>query len=103
MQQAVDDGYLAIARELGVAVAPVGYAWWTLLVREPAALLWQPDGSHPTTEGTYLAACVLYATIFHERTTGLGFRSNVPPDEATRVQEAADSTIIGRSSAWNPG
>jgi hypothetical protein len=35
MQAAIDDGYLAIAGEEKAAVAPVGYAWWTLLHQEP--------------------------------------------------------------------
>ena len=60
MQEAIDDGYLAIAREQNAAVAPVGYAWWALLHQDPEAALWQNDGSHPTVEGTYLAACVFY-------------------------------------------
>ena len=33
MQSAIDDGYLTIAGEQRAAVAPVGYAWWTLLRR----------------------------------------------------------------------
>ncbi len=62
MQAAVDDGYLAIAHDLHVAVAPVGYAWSTTLSEERhadrRAGLWRLDGSHPTVKGTYLAACV---------------------------------------------
>ena len=72
MQAAIDDAYLAIAREQGAALAPVGYAWQTLLGQEAGAGLWQDDGSHPTEKGTYLAACVFYAAIFHESPTVLG-------------------------------
>ena len=32
--------------------------------------LWQSDGSHPTASGTYLAACVFYATIFRRARSG---------------------------------
>src|SRR5437773_7852330 len=67
MQSAIDDGYLAIAADQRVATAPVGDAWATLVARGAGGTLWQPDGSHPTEAGTYLAACVFYATIFRER------------------------------------
>src|SRR5438105_1577394 len=71
MQSAIDDGYLAIAADQRVAIAQVGYAWDTLVTREASASLWQQDGSHPSEAGTYLAACIFYATIFRESPTGL--------------------------------
>src|SRR5207253_10950237 len=65
MQAAINQGYLAIAGDQRAAAAPVGVAWALLVTRGAGPLLWQQDGSHPTEAGTYLAACVFYATIFH--------------------------------------
>jgi hypothetical protein len=71
MQSALDAGYAAIGGELGVAVAPAGQAWETVLRQDPTIALWQPDGSHPSAAGTYLAACVLYTRIFGASPVGI--------------------------------
>jgi hypothetical protein len=55
--------YFDIAQELGADVAPVGIAWQMALAAEPPFVLHKPDNSHPNPAGTYLAACVFYATL----------------------------------------
>jgi len=100
MQAAVDNGYLAIAAEQHAAVAPVGYAWWTLLGESADPGLWQADGSHPTTKGTYLAACVFYAAIFRQSPRGLGFHADLSDDDAARFQGIAADVVLGDLSRW---
>ena len=56
MQAQIDDGYILTAQALNSPVAPVGVAWFHIRDQYPQMDLWQDDGSHPTTEGTYLAA-----------------------------------------------
>ena len=100
MQSAIDDGYLAIAGQESATVAPVGYAWWTLLTQEPGAGLWLDDGSHPTVEGTYLAACVFYATIFRQSPQGLAFHAGLSDAEAATVQAIAAKVVLGQPATW---
>jgi uncharacterized protein DUF4886 len=100
MQSAIDDGYLAIAGEERAAVAPVGYAWSALLAQEAPAALWQDDGSHPTAAGTYLAACVFYATIFRESPKGASYHSSLSADEAAKVQAAAAESVLSDPAKW---
>jgi uncharacterized protein DUF4886 len=100
MQSAIDDGYLAIAGEQSTTVAPVGYAWWTLLTEEPTAGLWLDDGSHPTPEGTYLAACVFYATIFRQSPLGLDYHADLPGDKAATLQAIAAKVVLGDPARW---
>jgi hypothetical protein len=102
MQSAIDDGYLAIAADQRVAVAPVGDAWATLVTRGAGAPLWQPDGSHPTEAGTYLAACVFYATIFRESPKGLGYHASLSAETAASIQSVAAETVLGDPAKW-PG
>ena len=104
MQSAIDDGYLQIAGQLGVPVAPVGAAWQTVVDGSSAPSLWQPDGSHPTAGGTYLAACVFYAAIFRESPVGLGDEDGLPESEAHTLQSVAASTVLGDPAEWGlPG
>lgn len=55
--------YLAIGDELGAAVAPAGRAWARVRGERPHLTLFDPDGSHPGPAGTYLVACVMYASL----------------------------------------
>jgi hypothetical protein len=59
----VADAYLTIGRELDVKVAPVGLAWAESRRRLRTLDLHIYDNSHPTPAGSYLAACVLWATL----------------------------------------
>lgn len=55
--------YARVGTRMGAPVAPVGIAWARARVERPDLELFQPDGSHPSPAGSYLAACVLYATL----------------------------------------
>lgn len=63
VQQRLAAGYDDIAAELGIPVAPVGLAWAEVHRGGSVPSLYLPDGSHPAAAGSYLAACVVYATI----------------------------------------
>jgi hypothetical protein len=100
MQTAVDDGYLGIASQLDVPIAPVGDAWKAVVAEQSSPNLWQADGTHPTTTGTYLAACVFYASIFRQSPVGLSYHDGLPDAEATTLQRAAASTVLGDPAKW---
>jgi len=55
--------YRSIGAELGLPVAAVGEAWAEVLRARPDLSLYTSDGSHPNATGSYLAACVIYATL----------------------------------------
>lgn len=55
--------YLDIGGELGVRVAPVGTAWRAAGTGNLRVDLYAADGAHPSPAGSYLAACVIYATL----------------------------------------
>jgi hypothetical protein len=100
MQSSIDAGYLYIAGQEHAAIAPVGYAWMALVNQISDPGLWQDDGSHPTIKGTYLAACVFYASIFHESPTGLQYHAFLSDSDASQAQQAAASTVLSDQSKW---
>jgi Domain of unknown function (DUF4886) len=100
MQSAIDDGYLAIAGDQRAAVAPVGYAWQSVIAQDANPGLWLPDGVHPTEKGTYLAACVFYATIFRQSPRGLSYHGGLSDADAAELQRVADATVLGDPSKW---
>ena len=89
MQAAITQGYRSLGAALGVAVAPAGDTWQTVLRTNPTIALWQADGSHPSPAGTYLAACVLYDRIFDMSPVGISDTGGLPPDVARALQVAA--------------
>jgi uncharacterized protein (TIGR03382 family) len=62
--------------------------------------LYSGDGSHPATPGTYLVACVLFATMTGETPVGLQWAPD-GMDEITRqtLQEAAEAVVLGGAIA----
>lgn len=101
MEYEIDTAYLGIARELNVAVSPVGEAWFTTSRQHPEINLWQADGSHPTEQGTYLAAAVFYAVIFRQSPEGLNFTSSLSKETANILQTIAAKTVLTNPSQWN--
>lgn len=94
MQAQLNAGYKAIAKELKVRVVPVGSAWLQARTQSPPLDLWQDDGSHPNTPGTYLAACVFYASIFQESPAGLGYRDGLSQEMAQALQILAADAVL---------
>lgn len=90
-------GYMDIANELDVVVAPVGIAWQNAIKRDPQLNLWNLDGIHPSMEGSYLSACVFYATIFQQSPEGLTYRADLPEEIARFLQVIAAETVLVKS------
>ncbi|MBV8194757.1 MAG: hypothetical protein JOY80_04440 [Candidatus Dormibacteraeota bacterium] len=94
MQVALDAGYGAVATMEHAQAVPVGDAWAAALQWPDVASLWQSDGSHPSLEGTYLSACVFYASLFHRSPVGLAAASGLPASEAATLQRVAALVVL---------
>ena len=97
----LNGAYFDIAQELKAEVAPVGMAWQRALQTDASRVLHMSDKSHPNPSGSYLAACVFYATLFGRSPVGLpgdlkiGNRIivEIAPNEAKWLQEVAWRTV----------
>ena len=56
-QSKLTESYENVARETGATIAPVGLACELARTRQPDLILYSADGSHPSSAGSYLAAC----------------------------------------------
>jgi hypothetical protein len=89
-QQAITDAYYSIGKELHAKVVPAGVAWQKFLAKHDQPVLHDPDGSHPTLAGSYLAACVFFATLFKETPVGIETElRGISPKETTLLQRIA--------------
>ena len=87
-------GHKELAQTLGAELAPSAIAWKRAMTARPELTLWQPDGSHPSLAGSYLAACVLYKTLYGESPSGLRFMAGLPARDAAFLQKIADTTRV---------
>ncbi len=122
MQEALAEGYLgyvALASADGTPawVAPAGLAWARVHddvlaaggdPLDPTSAfygLYVDDGSHPSQRGTYLAACVVYASITGESPVGLGAPEAVA--DAAYLQDVAARVVFdggdGIAYPWQGG
>jgi len=101
MQRDLNTAYFGIASSLRAKVAPVGLAWQRALRTNPKRALHTDDGSHPNPAGSYLAACVFYATLLDASPVGLpGELSHdgkplvkLDSELAAQLQEVAWTTV----------
>ncbi|MEM8859410.1 MAG: DUF4886 domain-containing protein [Chloroflexota bacterium] len=91
MQVYINSAYLKVAEDLGGReVVPVGSAWQAARKNDVAdEFLWTDDGYHPDVAGTYLTACVFYASFFGSTPEGLAYAGGLNEDDALMLQKVA--------------
>ena len=94
MQAAIAEGYREISNELNVALAPVGDAWKIGVDEGTQLELWAEDGSHPSIEGSYLSAWLIYAIIFDVSPKGVAHLVGLKEDSAHLLQTYADRAVF---------
>jgi len=95
-QAALTYAYTRAAKETGSLLAPVGMAWEAVRREKlDVGLFSEGHGSHPSPSGSYLAACVLYAAVFHQSPVGLPSKVvGTPVNLDTELAEVGKSAAL---------
>lgn len=96
MIRKVEDMYVSVGNEARVFVIPVGLAFEEAYRQRPDIKLHKDyDGSHPDLIGTYLAACVVYASLYGKSPVGNSYDyfGKVDKETAAFLQKIADETV----------
>lgn len=96
MMRKVEDMYLAAGNEAGALVIPVGLAFEEAYRQRPGIQLHKTyDGSHPDLIGTYLAACVVYASLYGKSPVGnaYDYYGKLDRETAAFLQRVAEETV----------
>lgn len=103
MNARLRSAYLRFADSTDASVSPVGSAWKYVRDNHPTIQLYTGDGSHPNVNGSYLAACTFYASIFRKTPVGATFTSSLDANTAGILQSAAAMTVLQADSMdlWN--
>lgn len=100
MQDRLKTSYLEMAYQNNAGCAPVGMAWQRVRAERPDYLLYLPDRSHPSPLGSYLAANVLFTTMF-QRPFQSQYTNGFAPELAEYIQQVAQQTVFNNLELLN--
>ena len=101
MQARLRESYLLFGNDFATDVAPVGVAWKKIRASNPAINLYDPDESHPSLAGTYLAASVFYSSVFLRASNSSTYTAGLNAADASAMRATASSTVLDSLSLWN--
>lgn len=84
-------------------VSPVGAVWNYVRENYPNIQLYNPDESHPSTKGSFLAACCHYISMFRKDPTLIPFNSILTANEAMNIKEACKIVLYDDLLEWYIG
>ena len=95
MDQRIEEMTISVANEIGVLVIPIGTAFREAYRQRPGIKLQVYDGYHASVAGQYLAAAVVFNTLYGRTTQGNPYDYFGALDKDTKefVQRIADETV----------
>ena len=103
MQLLLREAYIGFAEDNEAAVAPAGMGWKSVIDDDPTIELYSGDGSHPNINGSYLTACIFYATLFQESPIGNTFHAGITDELALYLQTKAHEIVFDSLEIWRIG
>ena len=100
MQDSLTSAYLEISEQLNIQCAPVGLTWQNIL-NDTTLILHSNDNSHPTIDGSYVAALTIYSSIWKQPSNGIAFNAGLTQSRALYYQQMSDNTIFNSQNDWN--
>lgn len=103
MQDRLKQSYKKFADTCNAVMSPVGEAFRKSIALNPGLELYSLDESHPSLEGSYLAACVFYEVLFQKSVLSNTFLSTLNPTTASFLQQVAHTVVNDSLTVWNLG
>lgn len=103
MDSLLNERYQIMADDNDGLVAPVGAVWRKIRQDYPQIELYTADESHPSTAGTYAAACTFYATILRKDPKLITFDGGLLAAEAQNIRQATHDICYLDFLNWNVG
>ncbi len=99
LQSVVAENYMTISDELDDLVIPAGIGFMRCADSYPEIELWDEDGYHPSPAGTYLTACIVYATVYQESPENCSYIADLDTELAGKLQEIAADVVLGNGTS----
>jgi len=103
MDDLLRERYLEMGEMNEAVVSPVGAVWRHLRENNPDVQLYANDGSHPSPEGSYAAACAFFSVLFRENPTLITFDFNLDATLAETIRNAVKTVVYDEFETWFVG
>ena len=100
MQENIYYNTTTLVKDLGIATAPVGWAWYDAITSGYKRDLFLSDFTHASKHGAYLTACVFYTTIFLETPPMISYNWE-DDDNLQYLNDIASSIVLNNLELWN--
>ena len=94
-------------RQMAIAnnaiLSPVGALWNYIRNTYPEINLYSADGSHPSLEGSYAAACSMIAVMLRTDPYLITYSSALDPVVAEKIKLAAQEVVFNNLMEWHVG
>ncbi|MGI9191626.1 MAG: DUF4886 domain-containing protein [Chitinophagaceae bacterium] len=101
MQQGLYDSYQMLCDSNNATCAPVGAAWRMFRNQYPNIELYSPDESHPSLNGTYLAACTFYSSLFRKPVLSSQYLpAGIGNSDAFFIRQVCDALVLDSLEHW---
>jgi hypothetical protein len=94
------NNYSLMANDFSSWVSPVGAAWSYSIERNPDIVLHSSDNSHPSIQGSYLAACCFYIMMSGNSVGSDYLPSGVSMEEGDFLRSVANRVVFDSIDYW---
>jgi len=101
MQENIRKGYFQMNRQFGFPIAPVGMVWQQVRQTNPQLIIYRDDKEHPNPNGSFIAACTFYASIFRESPVGGTAPSGVSPEAVAPIEAIAAKVVLNHLETYD--
>jgi hypothetical protein len=95
--------YRQMAIDNQAILSPVGALWKYIRTTYPEINLYATDGSHPSLEGSYAAACSMIAVMLRTDPYLITYTSTLDPLVAEKIKLAAQEVVFNNLLEWHVG
>ena len=95
--------YRQMAIDNNAILSPVGALWNYIRNTYPEINLYSTDGSHPSLEGSYAAACSMIAVMLRTDPYLITYSSTLDPVVAEKIRLAAQTVVFNNLMEWHVG
>jgi hypothetical protein len=95
--------YRQMAIDNQAILSPVGALWKYIRTTYPEINLYSADGSHPSLEGSYAAACCMIAVMLRTDPYLITYSSTLDPVVAEKIKLAAQEVVFNNLLEWHAG
>ncbi len=103
MDSLLNERYQIMGDDNDAFVSPVGAVWHYIRDNYPNIELYSADESHPSLEGSYVAACTFYTIFLRKDPTNISFTPGIDPVMAQDIRESVKAVVYDSLLNWNVG